>query len=174
MRVFLALILGALVGAGALWYYNTRNPASPADSTTSLTNQLQGVMKSASNALESAGNAVEEKLRQWHLEPQTIKEEMARTGQVVRKKAEQAGRAIADATADARTTAAIKGKLLAKTDFSSLGISVNTTDGVVTLSGSAPSADYIGKAVMLAMETEGVREVISTVQVQAKAGQDQK
>ena len=104
-----------------------------------------------------------------HLRSEDIKDELARTGQVVRREASEAGQAIADATADARITAAIKAKLLASRDLSALNISVNTTAGVVTLSGFVPSPEHISKAILLAMETDGVREVVSTLQVKPKA-----
>ena len=65
-------------------------------------------------------------------------------------------------------TAAIKAKLVASRDLSALNISVSTTAGVVTLSGHVSSPENIGKAVLLAMQTDGVREVISTLQVKAK------
>ena len=45
---------------------------------------------------------------------------------------------------------------------------MNTTEGVVTLSGSVNSAEDISKAMLLAMDTDGVREVISTLQVKGK------
>ena len=99
------------------------------------------------------------------LRPEDIKEDLARSGQVVRRQARDAGKAIADATADARTTAAIKTKFLGDRNLSALSISVNTTAGIVTLSGTAPSAEAISRAMLLAMETDGVREVISTLQV---------
>ena len=76
---------------------------------------------------------------------------------------------IADATADARMTAAIKGKLVATRDLSALSISVNTTGGVVTLSGTVPAPEDISKAMLLAMDTDGVTEVISTLQVKPPA-----
>ena len=94
-----------------------------------------------------------------------IKEDLDRTGKVIRRKAREAGQAMADATVDARTTAAIKGKMVANKDLSALSISVNTTGGIVTLSGSVNSTDDISKAMMLAMDTDGVQEVISTLQV---------
>jgi len=98
-----------------------------------------------------------------------IKEDLARTGQVVRRKAREFGQAIADNTADARITATIKGKLVANRDLSAMSISVNTTGGVVTLSGSVSSPEDIGKAILVAMETDGVREVISSLQVKKVA-----
>jgi osmotically-inducible protein OsmY len=103
------------------------------------------------------------------LRPEDIKDELARTGRVVRRAASNAGHAIADATADARITAAIKAKLVGSRDLSALNISVNTTAGVVTLSGAVSSSEHVSKAILLAMQTEGVREVVSTLQVQPKA-----
>jgi osmotically-inducible protein OsmY len=120
------------------------------------------------NAAKSARDTVQNELRVLDLRSEDIKDELARTGQVVRRKAREAGQAIADATADARTTAAIKARLVASRDLSALNISVNTTAGVVTLSGTVSSPEHIGKAMLLAMETQGVREVVSTLQVNPK------
>ena len=77
----------------------------------------------------------------------------------------QAGHAIADATADARITAAIKARLVTSRDLPAFNLSVNTTAGVVTLSGAVSSPEQVGKAILIAMETDGVREVVSTLQV---------
>ena len=92
----------------------------------------------------------------FSLSPSDIKEELERTGKVVRKKAEGVGTVIADATADARITGTIKAKLVKNPNLSALRISVNTTDGVVTLSGSVSSPDEISQALKLALDTEGV------------------
>ena len=157
MRVLLALILGLALGAAAVWYFGIgKNDAR----VQSFTNQVE-------NAAKSAGDAIQEKLKALKLSPDDVKDELAKTGQVVRRKAKEAGQAIADATADARITAAIKAKLLANRDLSPLSISVNTTDGVVTLSGAVPSVDAISKAMLIAMETDGVKEVISALQVKS-------
>src|SRR6266542_3992536 len=61
----------------------------------------------------------------------------------------------------------IKTKLLAEPGLSALAINVDTTDGLVTLSGKVDSHEQIAKAVKLAMATEGVHKVISTLQVNA-------
>lgn len=164
MRILLALIVGILVGAAAVWYYSSTHQSQPKAAVLPSTNQAQSTLKSVEDSIQ-------EKLHALNLQPQSIKDELARSGQVVRRKARETGQALADSAADARITAAIKAKLLANTDLSSLGISVNTTGGIVTLSGAVPSADYISKAILLAMETDGVREVVSTVQVRAKAKQ---
>jgi hyperosmotically inducible protein len=155
MRFLLALIVGIVIGAAAVWYYGARNDKS----------QLESPEKQIQTAAQSARDAVEDKLRSLHLTGSDISNELARTGRVMRREALAAGQAISDATADARVTAVIKAKLLRDSNLSAWNISVNTTGGVVTLSGTVSSVDNIGKAVLLAMETDGVRQVISTLQV---------
>ena len=159
MRTFLALILGLAIGGAAVWFYiNHRNDP-----------RFQSAGQKVENVAKSARDTAQHELQVLHLRPEDIKDELGRTGQVVRRAATEAGHAIADATADARITTAIKAKLLASRDLSALNISVNTTAGVVTLSGAVASPEHISKAILLAMETDGVREVVSSLQVKPKA-----
>jgi len=158
MRVLLALIIGLVVGAAAVWFYGSSQGRSAVKNTG---DQID-------SATKSARDAIQDKIKVLDLRPEQIKEDLAQTGRVVRRKAREAGQAISDGTADARITGAIKGKLLANRDLSALSISVNTTAGVVTLSGTANSAEDISKAMLLAMETDGVKEVVSTLQVKPK------
>ncbi len=161
MRIFLALIVGVIIGAAGLWYFSTSQGRSHAQSAGE---QIQ-------KAATATRDLVEEKLHALNLRTNDIKDELARTGQVVRRKAQEAGQAIADATADARITTAIKARLIAHRDLSGMRISVNTTAGIVTLSGFVSSTEQVSKAMLVAMETDGVREVISTMQVKPKARQ---
>ena len=159
MRILLALVLGIALGSAGFWFYaNYRNDP-----------RMKSAERKVEDAAKTTGDAAQEKLRVLHLRSEDIKDELARTGRVVRREAREAGQAIADATADARLTTTIKAKLLASRDLSALNISVNTTAGVVTLSGFVSSAENISKAILLAMETDGVREVVSTLQVKPKA-----
>lgn len=158
MRFLLALILGIAIGAAAVWLYRESRDQS----------RLQAVGQQIENTARSARDTIEDKLRSLHLSGGDISNELARTGRVMRQKAQEAGLAISNATADARITAAIKAKLLRDPALSAWNISVNTTAGVVTLSGTVSSAENIGKAMLLAMETDGVRQVISTLQVKPK------
>ncbi|SRR5258708_18549383 len=155
MKIVLSLIAGILVGGVAVWFYGTKQGKSAVRSTG----------EHISNAALSARDAVQGELKVLDLRSEDIKDELDHTGQVVRRKAREAGVAIADATADARVTTAIKAKLLADRDLSSISISVNTTAGVVTLSGAVSSREQISKAMLLAMETDNVREVVSSLQV---------
>ena len=158
MRILLALIIGIAVGAAGLWFLET-NHSNP---------QLQHAENQVEKAAKSTGAAIQEKLRILDLRTNDFKDELARTGKIVRRKAGEAGQVLADTTADARITAAIKAKLLGDHDLSAISISVNTTGGIVTLSGTVPTPAAISKAMLLAMETDGVQEVISTLQVKPK------
>ena len=129
MRVLLALIIGIALGIAAVWYFNHNKNNS----------QFSSPGQEIKSTAESAGAALDEKLRQWHLDREDITNELARTGRVMREKANQAGQVISNATADARVTAAIKAKLVRDPDLSAWDIHVSTSDGVVTLSGTVSS-----------------------------------
>jgi uncharacterized membrane protein len=152
---FFGLIFGVLIVGAVIWYYadERRNPTA------------QEAKDRIETGAKEAGGAAREKFNSWGLTPDNIKNELANSGRVIRRKAQDAGTAIADAASDARITATIKGKLIADKDLSALSISVSTTDGLVTLSGTASSPENIQKAITLAMDTEGVREVVSNLQV---------
>ncbi|HLP76536.1 MAG TPA: BON domain-containing protein [Candidatus Paceibacterota bacterium] len=157
----LILIVGIVIGiVVAAWYFRS----NPDDAR-----QLQKTGERIENSAKSAGNSIQNKLSSLHLGGDDIKEELAKTGRVIRENAHKAGNAISDATADARITTAIKAAFVRDPDLSAWNISVNTTAGVVTLSGSVSNFDQIGKAMLVATETEGARQVISTLQVKVPA-----
>src|ERR1051325_4752948 len=159
MRFLLTLILGAAIGIAAVWYFNHNKNNS----------QFRTAGEEIKSTAQSAGNALEDKLRSLKLDRDNISNELSRAGRVIREKANQAGKAISDATADARVTAAIKAKLVRDSELSAWDIHVSTTDGVVTLSGTVASPELVGKAMALALDTDGARQVISTLQVKSKS-----
>ena len=157
MRKFMAgLFLGIVITVAAIWYYADKN---------SHAHEAKEDIKGAATQTKEF---VRDKIDSMDFSTDKIKDELARTGQVVRRKAETVGNAIADATADARITTTIKAKLVADPDLSALSISVSTTAGRVTLSGSVSSPEKIAKAMQLAMGVDGVQEVVSTLQVKDK------
>jgi osmotically-inducible protein OsmY len=85
--------------------------------------------------------------------------ELSRSGQVVRDKTA----AVSNSVSAATVTAAVKGKLLMESGLRAVG--VETTDGVVTLTGSVASHEDIARAMKLALETDGVTRVVSKIQV---------
>jgi hyperosmotically inducible protein len=158
MRFILTLLIGIALGIAAVWYFNHNKNNS----------QFLTAGQEIKSTAHNAGDAIADKLRSWHLDRDTITNELARTGRVIRDKADAAGKALKDATADGRVTAAIKAKFVKDPDLSAWDIHVSTTDGVVTLSGTVASADLIGKAMEQALDTDGAQQVISTLQVKPK------
>lgn len=121
------------------------------------------------NAGANSGNSAPEAGRIFRdIRVEDVRQELERTGMVIRQKAAQVGAFIAEATADARITAAIKGRLLSEPGVSSMGIDVNTTGGLVTLAGTVGSHEEVARAMRTALETEGVVKVVSTLQVKSK------
>ena len=66
---------------------------------------------------------------------------------------------------DAALTAKIKSKMALDDSVDALDIDVDTTNGVVTLSGSADSEISRNRAVQLARETDGVRSVVDQLSI---------
>jgi osmotically-inducible protein OsmY len=124
------------------------------------------VLRGSRETKADVGSAVQEaRDKVASLDVREITDELKRTGRVVRRKVTKAARTVEEVTEDGRTTAAIKTRLALDPDLSALEISVDTTDGVVTLAGRVTSPENMAKAIRLALEEDGVREVISTLQV---------
>ena len=145
----MALFIGILIGAGGYWYVTTQKNKDD--------------LVAARDKVANEAGRIRDKISE--IKPEDIKDELNRTGMIVREKAKKAGQVIADATANARITAAIKSKLITEPGISAMSINVDTTDGLVTLSGTVGSEEEVAKAVRIALETEGVHKVISTLQV---------
>lgn len=99
-----------------------------------------------------------------------IRQELERYGLVVREKAGKLGTTIAETAADAKITATIKSRLVTEPGVSSLSINVDTADGLVTVSGVAGSPEEVAKVMRIALETDGVRKVVSTIQLRRSSG----
>jgi hyperosmotically inducible periplasmic protein len=152
MKLLITLFLGAAIGVAAYVYFKQGNTKIDFDQAGERISESAGELRDTLNQQVT------------NIDTEQIKKELAETGQVVRKKAQEAGAKIADASADARITGAIKSKYALESDLSALTISVNTTKGMVTLSGRVSSHENIKKAMRLALETDGVTEVVSTLQ----------
>lgn len=167
MKTFIiGLLLGIIIGVGAHWYFTAGRMAPTVQKAEErVAAQAEKAHESAQAAAEQVKQALDSKLEALELRAEDIRKELGEKGRVVRRKARDIGLAAVDAALDARTTATIKAKLAADPDLSAINISVTTTAGQVTLSGKVASPELIGKAIALALETDGVREVISTLQV---------
>jgi hyperosmotically inducible protein len=145
---FIGLLVGALLTAGIGWYF---------------------VIARNDPRVGHAWDVLDARLTAWHLGGDDVRDELGRTGKVLRRQARDFGATMASASSDTAITTKIKAKYALEHDPSMFGISVNTTDGRVTLAGDVASHAQIGKAMLIALETDGVREVNSTLQVKPPA-----
>lgn len=160
------VLLGVIIGAGGYWYMTAERTSPDIEKAEErAASQAEKAFDSVRAAGEQAKEALAAKLEAFELRSEDIQQELAEQGRVVRRKAREIGDAATDTVVDSRATAIIKAKLAADPDLSALDISVSTTEGQVTLSGTVASAELIGKAMALALEAEGVREVVSTLQI---------
>jgi len=149
---FIFFLLGAIAGGYAIHVYDQKESGP------------DGYV-GAQNPPGSMRAEVADKIQQWHLTPDDIRNDLARTGEVVRENAHVAG----DKISDARIVTVIKAKYVLDRDLSAHDIHVDVADGRVSLSGTVPTADLIGKAVMLALDTSGVENVSAKLVVAPKA-----
>lgn len=66
---------------------------------------------------------------------------------------------------DAAITATIKAKLVADDELKAIDINVDTKDGVVTLTGAAPSPAAVERATTVAKSVDGVSNVVNQLTV---------
>ena len=152
---FIGLLVGVSLSAITCWYFVT-------------VRHMPGVRHAkdtTATTLRQTADTVEAKLAAWHLTNADIEQELQQPGKVVRRHMREFGTSVADATSDVKITATIKAKYKLDRDLAGAGIVVSTTDRRVTLSGNVSALKLIGRAVGVAYETDGVREVSSTLKV---------
>lgn len=165
MRAFFnGLILGIIFGALAYWYIQKKAHEHP-EAQQRYEQAASQTASEASAAAHNMSDALRAKLDTLDLNTDQIKDELAKTGQVVRRKAQDIGQAAVNAASDARAITEIKAKYAEDSSLSVWKISVSCSQGHVKLSGTVSSPDDIAKAIALALEADGVRDVTSTLQV---------
>ena len=151
-------------GRPGFWFVQKKAREHPEAELRAETAAAQA-QSSAGEMAHHLSEAFRAKLDTLDLRSDQIKDELARTGKIVRRQAREFGGEVADATADPRIVAAIKAKFAAAPDLSMWTISVSSDQGRVTLSGTVSTEENIGEAVALALEVNGVRDVTSTLTV---------
>ena len=165
MRAFFnGLILGIIFGVLAYWYIQKKGEEHP-EAQQRYEHAASETASNAAITAHSVSDALRAKLDTLDLNSNQIVEELAHTGEVVRRKAMDIGQAAANAASDARAVAEIKAKYAMDSSLSVWKISVSCNEGHVKLSGTVSSPEDIGKAIALALEAGGVRDVTSTIQV---------
>jgi osmotically-inducible protein OsmY len=161
---FNGLIVGIVLGAVGFWFVQKKAQEHP-EAQQRYEQSISNAGAAASDTAENMSDAFKAKLDTLDLRTDQIKDELSRTGKVVRRKAEDIGDKVADAASDARAITEIKAKYAMDKTLSAWSISVECSQGHVTLSGTVSSPDDIGRAVAVALEADGVRDVTSTITV---------
>lgn len=113
------------------------------------------------------GADVTTRITEWRLADADIQADLDRGVAIVRTKDSIVGAPTGN-TDDEVLKTMVQGKLQADSDTAKAMIEVEAKSGEVTLKGSADSASQIGRAIALALDTQGVTKVSSEVKVNAK------
>ena len=103
-------------------------------------------------------------MTEWRLGNTELQADLDRGVPIVRTKDNIVG-APTGASDDDVIKTMVKGKLQADSQVSKASIDVDASKGEVTLKGNADSADIVGRAIALALDTQGVTKVSSDVKV---------
>jgi hyperosmotically inducible protein len=96
---------------------------------------------------------------------QTGAERAKRAGQEIATKAAEAGSEAKDALEDGALTAKIKAKMALDDSVKARDLNVDTARGVVTVTGTVLSGAERERALALARETNGVRQVVDRITI---------
>jgi osmotically-inducible protein OsmY len=161
---FNGLVIGIILGAVGYWYIQKKAGQHP-EAQQHYKQAMTNASAAASVAASNFDDAMQAKLETLDLSTSQIRQELEHTGEIIRRKAHDIGETAVDAASDARADAEIKAKYAADPTLSAWKISVACTQGHVTLSGTVSSPDDIGRAVAIALDADGVRDVTSTLHV---------
>jgi osmotically-inducible protein OsmY len=149
MKVFLSFLLGVLLGVVGTWVLTRSEPP-----TSEAGGVVVGGSAEPADSLERSAEKIEQQLD--------------RAGEALRVKAGEVSDSLANSASDARISATIKGRLIGEARLSAFNIDVDTSDRMVTLSGTVASPEDITRALEIARSTEGVKDVASTLQVKER------
>ena len=163
---FNGLVIGIILGAVGYWFIQKKAQEHP-EAQQHFEQSAAQALTNAGVAAQNMSDALAAKLDTLDFHADRFKDELARTGEVIRRKAHDIGEATVSAASDARAVTEIKAKYAMDSTLSVWKISVSCDQGHVMLSGTVSSPDDIGKAVALALDADSVRDVTSTIQVKS-------
>ncbi len=146
------LLIGAIAVTGGWQHYRGGEKSTEGQRAAALAERSRAIAIEVNDAM--AAKAGEKKLT-----PDNIREELAQTGAVVRTRASSQGEIIDDAW----IVTVIRSKYVVEKNLSTSDLSIECRNGEVKLNGSVNSADQIGQAVGLALQTSGVHTVVARV-----------
>lgn len=142
------------------------------NSANRLSTDMRSAANSASNAMGSAATnmATSARMMQWKLNASDIQADLDNDREIVRTKDENVGAPVA--TNDKSVVESmVKGRLEADSDIAALDLNVDADKhGAVTLKGKARTAEEVGRAIALALDTDGVTKVTSKIKLDKDAG----
>jgi len=97
---------------------------------------------------------------------QTGAERAKRAGQDISQKTAEAAKTAQEALSDGALTAKIKAKMALDDTVKALDLNIDTADGVVTVTGKVRSSAERERALALARETNGVRQVVDRITIE--------
>jgi osmotically-inducible protein OsmY len=95
-------------------------------------------------------------------------EQVKRAGEEISQKTAAAAKTAGEVLSDGALTTKIKAKMGLDDTVQALDLNVDTVDGVVTVTGKVRSTAERDRALALARETNGVRQVIDRIVVQTR------
>lgn len=152
MRYLLLFFFGLATGAIGYHLYRESNPPE---------RPIAEAKEEAREAARETRDAIGEKLEEWNLTPDDIRRDLSRGGEIVRSKAARAGSEFTDA----RILTVIKSKYVVERDLSARDIQVTVDKRHVVLSGQVPTPAHVGRAIAIALDTDGVDSVSSRLTV---------
>jgi len=163
-KLFLVLPLLGLLIVGC------EKKSETATEAQTLADKSEKAVKDAAEMTKAAAidakDAVGDKLVEWKLTPSDLKADFEKGGRIVRSKAAVAGARTGEVFDNARIVTVLNAKLLADSRLSALKINVDADAGVVTLKGTVKSIELIGHAIRVALDTDGVNQVVSLLTLQ--------
>ncbi|HWI82877.1 BON domain-containing protein [Ramlibacter sp.] len=158
-----ALLLG-LAGCDRA---DERTAAERNEASTRAGQTAQGARREARDATASAGAAADRAAESTKAMGAAAADDTRAMGAAAADKTRALGSAAADKVDDASVTAKVNAALVADKELSALRIDVDTQNGVVTLSGPAPTASAKERATEVAHRVKGVTSVNNQLTIKA-------
>jgi hypothetical protein len=150
---------------------STDSLAARTDATANrVGDDLKSAANSAGDALRSAGSSMATSARivEWKLSANDINADLAAHRDIVRTR-DNAGAPTGNMDKSVLKSA-VEGRIKADSELASLKLDVNSkANGEIQLEGKAQTADQVGKAIALALDTDGVSKVTSKIKLDDNA-----
>ena len=127
---------------------------------------LAGCNRNAGDDGRTVGQKVDSAIERTETAADNAKDEAGRAANDIRTDTRNVANEASDKVADAAITASVNADLAKDSDLSALKIDVDTSNGHVTLHGTAPSEDAKERASRLASNVKGVTSVDNQLSVQ--------